>query len=66
MDAKKISETLRLLRGDKTLETVSKETGLTVSALSNYENGIRIPRDEVKITIANYYNKSVEEIFFSQ
>ena len=66
MNSKAIAEILRNLRGNKTLDQVSKETGLTVSALSNYENGIRIPRDEIKIQIANYYHKSVEEIFFSQ
>ena len=29
-----------------------------------YENGSRIPRDEIKIRIANYYKLSVQCIFF--
>nr|DAZ75624.1 MAG TPA: repressor protein C2 [Caudoviricetes sp.] len=29
-----------------------------------YENGERIPRDGIKLKIAEYYQKSVQEIFF--
>ena len=60
-----IAEKLKQLRGDKTLEAVSIDTGLSVSALSNYEQGIRIPRDEVKVTLAQYYGMSVQDIFFA-
>lgn len=28
------------------------------------KNGQRIPKDEIKIRLANYYKKSVQEIFF--
>lgn len=66
MNPKKIGNTLRLLRGEKTLELVASETGLTASALSNYEQGIRIPRDESKVKLASYYGMTVEEIFFAK
>ena len=36
---------------------------LSVSAVAMYKNGDRIPRDETKLKIAEYYGKSVEEIF---
>lgn len=67
MDNKKIGEKLTKLRQKKgkTVTEAAAELGITVSALSNYENGIRIPRDVVKIRIANYYNKSVSTIFFA-
>jgi transcriptional regulator len=59
-----IGEKLKQLRGDKKTKDVAKDLNVTVSALSNYENDYRVPRDEVKKKIADYYKKSVEEIFF--
>jgi len=29
-----------------------------------YENGKRIPKDDIKITLAKYYGSTVEAIFF--
>lgn len=52
------------LRGTKTQEIVSKALGITPQALSNYELGLRIPRDSLKKKIAIYYKKTVQEIFF--
>lgn len=60
--AKKLVE----LRGEKTREEVAKAIGVSVSAVGMYENGERIPRDFIKIRIAKYYNRSVEEIFFTE
>lgn len=65
MNKDKIAERLRKLRGDKSISTVAADIGITPAALSNYEQGIRIPRDEIKVKIAKYYKKSVEYIFFS-
>lgn len=64
MNNKEIGRTLTLLRGKKTLKEVSTDLGISISALTMYENGHRIPRDEIKIKLAQYYNKSVQEIFF--
>lgn len=60
-----IGETLRGLRGDRTLADVAKAIKISASALAMYENGYRIPRDEIKIRIANYYKRSVESIFYA-
>lgn len=57
---------LRKLRGEKSREEVSKATGIGVSALTNYECGIRVPRDEAKFILASYYKVSVDDLFFSQ
>lgn len=65
MDKRKIGRKLVLLRGNKTREEVAADLGISCSALGMYEQGNRIPRDEIKIKIATYYGKSVEEIFFS-
>ena len=59
-----IAEKLVKLRGEKSREEVANAVGVSVSAISMYENGERVPRDDIKIRIAEYYNKSVQEIFF--
>ena len=60
-----IGEKLKKLRGKKSQKEVAKDLKITQSALGNYETDLRIPRDELKMRIANYYGVSVEEIFFS-
>lgn len=64
MDKKKIAKTLISLRGDKTQKEVATDLGISISALAMYEQGHRVPRDEIKVMIADYYGKSVQEIFF--
>ncbi|MCB5373986.1 helix-turn-helix domain-containing protein [Amedibacillus dolichus] len=64
IDSKVVGQRLIELRGTKTQEIVSKALGITPQALSNYELGLRIPRDSLKKKIALYYNKTVQEIFF--
>lgn len=56
---------LRRLRGEKTRKEVAEAVGISVSALQMYENGARVPRDETKIKIADYYGTSVGDIFFN-
>lgn len=51
------------LRGERSRDEVSKALGISVSALSMYEQGNRIPRDEVKIRMANYYGITIEDLF---
>lgn len=65
MDKQKIAKTLVELRGGRSREEVAAALKISVSALSMYETGARVPRDEIKIAIANYYSRSVAEIFFS-
>ena len=64
MNAKQIGARLIELRGNKTQGKVAQDLGITPSSLSMYENGERIPRDEVKIKIAKYYDTTVEAIFY--
>ena len=60
-----IAHKLVELRGERSREEVAKAIGVSISAISMYENGDRIPRDNIKIKIAEYYKKTVGEIFFS-
>lgn len=65
MDSNKIAERLRELRGYKPRRVVAGDLGISESALTAYESGLRVPRDEVKIKLADYYDTSVETIFFA-
>lgn len=58
------NEKLRILRGDRTQSQIANEIGITKSSWAMYERGERIPRDEIKIKIAKFFGKTVEEIFF--
>lgn len=64
MDASKIGEKLISLRGEKTQAEVANALGITQESISYYENGKRIPSDEVKIKLAEYYGTTVQAIFF--
>ena len=59
-------EKLKALRGDKSQSEVAKAVFISDSALSSYENGDRVPRDDVKKRLAEYYGKTVGEIFFNE
>ena len=58
-----IGEKLKQLRGEKSLDEIAAALGISKQAVSNYENDTRIPRDEIKLKIARYFEKTVEEIF---
>ena len=60
--AKKLSQ----LRGDKSQTAVAAAVGISTSAIAMYENGHRVPRDEIKIALAKYYGTTVGELFFNQ
>lgn len=62
-DAKEIGERIKRLRGNESRAAVADACDISVSARSMYECGQRIPRDEIKIKLANYFKKSVESIF---
>lgn len=52
-------------RAKKTQKQVAEEMKITKSALAMYERDERVPRDEVKVIIADYYGESVESLFYS-
>ncbi len=65
MNPKKIGERLRKLRGVRELKIVAEAVGISISALAMYESGERIPRDDVKIALADYYKTTVQSLFFT-
>lgn len=64
--AKETGERLRKLRGSRRQTEVAEAVGVSTMAISQYENGTRVPQDKIKIRLANYFNESVESIFFPQ
>lgn len=58
-----MNEKLIQLRGNRSQEEVAKALGISVSALSMYEQGNRIPRDEIKIRMAEYYGITIDSLF---
>lgn len=67
IDAKIVGERLLRMRivAQKTQREVAQGIGVSVSALTMYENGNRIPRDEIKVKLAHYYSVSVERLFYA-
>lgn len=64
--AEVIAKKLRELRGDRSREEVAKALHISISALTMYETGARMPRDEIKVALAQFYETTVGELFFGQ
>lgn len=68
MDALNIGNKIKTLREKKNIsrEDFAKSVNISLSALSMYENGQRIPRDEVKLRISRQLDTSIESLFFAE
>ncbi len=66
LDASVIGQKLRILRGEKLQQEVADAVGVSKMAISAYENGDRVPRDEIKVRLAQYFGDTVENIFFTE
>lgn len=68
MDTKAIGRKLEVLRKAKgvTQAEVAEAIGVSAMAVSLYEKGERIPRDEVKIKLADFFSTPVSSIFFGE
>lgn len=54
------------LRGDRSQAKIAKDIGIATSTLGMYETEQRIPRDSIKMALARYYGKTVQEIFYDE
>lgn len=59
-----VGDRLKKLRGSRTQGEVAAALGVTPMAISQWENGLRMPSDDMKVKIAAYYKKTVMVIFF--
>lgn len=53
------------LRKEKSQAEVAKSIGIATSTLGMYETEQRMPRDSIKIALADYYGTTVQKIFFT-
>lgn len=61
-----VGKKLRKLRGERSLDTMAELLGITKSSLAMYERDERVPRDEIKVKIATFFNLTVGELFFNE
>ena len=63
---KTVAERIKDARKAKgcTVEELAKACGITDSAVQMYECGQRVPRDSIKILMADYFGTTVQELFF--
>ena len=56
------------LREDRglTQAELAYKLGISASAMSAYENGTRVPRDEIKVRIAEFFGVSVLDVFYAR
>lgn len=66
LDAVQIGNRIKGLREGRkeTMLDLSRAIGTSESAIGMYESGQRVPRDEIKIRIAEHFTVPVESIFF--
>lgn len=60
-----IAQKLVQLRGNRTQDEIAKAIGVSRTAIMMYENGQRVPKDEIKVKLAQYYQVSLVDLFFS-
>lgn len=67
LDAHVIGNRIRLRREEieKTKEVLCEEVGISLSALTMYETGQRIARDEIKPKLARALGMTIESLFFA-
>lgn len=66
MDAKLVGERIKNLRQEKKMSQQELADAINVasSTVSMYEKGERIPRDQIKLAIANLFGVTVDYLFF--
>ena len=67
LDAKVIGERIKKLREDMNISRsqLCEDADISLSALTMYETGQRVPRDEVKIRLSRCLNTSLEGLFYA-
>ena len=62
----KVGNKLRKLRVEKnmTQQELADTLGISVSTVSSYELGTRVPSDKVKKQYSLFFNTSIEGLFF--
>lgn len=51
-------------RGERSRSEVAAMVGVSTSAIAMYETGQRVPRDDIKVKLADCYGTTVQALFF--
>lgn len=62
-DTEYMAKRLKQFRGSRTLEEIACAAGISVSSLEQYEQGIRVPNDALKLRLAQLLEVELEDIF---
>lgn len=65
LDNQIIAQRLIDARGTENREDVAKACNISVSTLGMYERGERVPRDFIKVALADHYKTTVEALFYA-
>ena len=58
-------EKLVILRGSRSQREVGEAVGVSTAAIGMYERDQRIPKDNVKKRLADFFGTSVQDLFFT-
>ncbi|TDQ35237.1 helix-turn-helix transcriptional regulator [Aureibacillus halotolerans] len=61
-----INHTMRKLRGELSQRDLAKELGIPQSTYAMIETNQRFPRRDLQMKLANYFDVTVDELFFNQ
>lgn len=63
---KEIGSRIKKLRTDSnlTMKQLAKKIGISESTVCCYEYNKRIPKDDIKVKLAKFFNVTVEELFY--
>ncbi len=63
---KTVAERIKEARVEKgcTVEELATACNVSASAIQMYESGHRVPRDRIKIAMAGFLGKPVQDLFF--
>ena len=64
LNTRKIRENLISLRGIRTQKEIAEAIGICQSTYAMYEIGQRVPSDENKKKLADFFDTTVQAIFF--
>lgn len=59
-----IADRLVAARGKEKRPSVCAAVGISLSALRMYETGKRVPRDDIKVKLAEHYKTDVQSLFY--
>jgi len=61
-----VGRAIKEMRGNRSQQEIADALGCTKMAISQYENGQRMPNDDMKVSIANFFGVTVGSLFFTQ